>query len=859
MADLSVKMAAAAPRLRAAPLYAPAQKVGLDNPAWEDASARFLVVRLSPFRDAARSTGHLFLHRMIRAAEGAPLAPKSPARAFVDFAFFPSKPDRAVLDAEGLPWLSGIDSKRTAEDFDAVLVSCSYALELANLAPLLLHSGIPLRASERRKNGGGPRCPPIILGGSNALASQALIFPDGDSFVDGIFFGEGEDGGTELVSILAETKGAAAAERTERLETELEAFWASCRGAPEGARKNGAVRRVRPGRCSMERTPILLDSYPLLNSEEASTARLQISWGCPAFCSFCFEGWERKPYRELPKALVLETARRLKRESGASTADLYSFNFNAHQDALDLMLELNRIFERVNMMSQRADLLARTPGMLASELAAEKRSYTVGVEGVSAGMRSYYSKDLADADLRLLMEKLLKEKIRELKLFYILSGVETEDDLKEFGLFCAELRTMAENHHPGLRALFSFGYLVRMPFTPLRAEALALDRRLFQPVADAAKAAVEAAGFEFRLASDWNEYVADQLLVSGGYALAGGLEAAAKAGCAFDLKVEGNLVSHLASALRSAGELSAGSDGHAFSGPLTEAKSADYRYPLSFVETQVSAAFREKAFGRAKDRLDTRSCLGDNGAACLGCDSCEDASERDFLTKHRVKGTAGSALAERIAAVVKEKRKASPRYLLAELPDFLSGAENEFLCAYLLRETLRKAPELGEDLYRVEEALRNSAELRDRFPVPATGTAVLALYGTAELDTARAAAALSAALGSAVEVLEAFTVADIAGMDVAADLPGDPAAALARVRRWLSELRVAATERKTASGRAFEIAPKDRKKRIVEKVELNGCRLLVSGGGKLDLAPLFPKTGDRFGARIRIERLRFGN
>ena len=39
---------------------------------------------------------------------------------------------------------------------------------------------------------------------------------------------------------------------------------------------------------------------PLLNSPEAHTAHLQITYGCPAFCSFCFEAYDRKPYREIP-------------------------------------------------------------------------------------------------------------------------------------------------------------------------------------------------------------------------------------------------------------------------------------------------------------------------------------------------------------------------------------------------------------------------------------------------------------------------------------------------------------------------------------------------------------------------------
>ena len=791
-----------------------------------------------------RSTGHLFLHRMIRSALG--------PRVFIDFAFFPSKADQTALDGAGIPWLTGIDARRSAEDYDAVLVSCSYALELVNLPLLLKKSGVPLRSSERRRRDGAPY-PAIILGGSNALASQALIYPDGDSFVDGIFFGEGEAGGAELVASLAATAGFSLDARMDALEAAAPAFWGSCRGEPDGPRADGQVRLVRPGRCSISGAPLLLDAYPLLNSEEASTARLQISWGCPSFCSFCFEGWERKPYRELPKKLVLETAKKLKRESGASVVDLYSFNFNAHEDALELIFELNKIFDRVNMMSQRADLLVRTGGMIACELAAEKRSFTVGVEGVSAGMRSYYSKDLSDSDLNSLMERLLKEKVRELKLFYIFSGLETEADLNEFRSFCAQLRALADDWHPGLRAIFSFGYLVRMPFTPLRAERLLLDRSAFQSIAEKAKDAVETYGFEFRLASDWNEYVADQLLVSGSYALSRGLEAATASDCAFDLRVEGDLNKHLTEALRNSGELDTG---RVLSGPLVDDKKADHRYPLSFVETSASDDFRSRAFEKAKNRVDTPSCLGDNSGACLGCSACADEAERTFLTRHRVKSTPGQILPEKIIELIRSKRKAAPVFIAATLPDALAGAENEFLSALLLRDTLKNSDGLDEVLFRMEEVLRNSPEWKDRIPVAATGAAIIAAYGTEKLSPEKVAEALSKAFAKPAKVLAGFKIADIAGMDMRVEFLNAPEASLSpRVSRWLNALHLSFTERKTEGGRLFEIAPKDKKKRIIEKAEIAAARILICGGAKLDLSQLMPKAEDRAAARVVVQKL----
>jgi hypothetical protein len=77
------------------------------------------------------------------------------------------------------------------------------------------------------------------------------------------------------------------------------------------------------------------------------------------------------------------------------------------------------------------------------------------------------------------------------------------------------------------------------------------------------------------------------------------------------------------------------------------------------------------------------------------------------------------------------------------------------------------------------------------------------------------------------------------------DLPGGPVEAGARVRKWLSSLRLAATERKTPDGRAFDIARKDRKKNASSKRLLSGGRVIVAGGAKLDLARFWPSGRPR--------------
>lgn len=862
MADLSREILPIARRLKTSSLLEPCQLVASDNPPWDEAKGRYLIVRLSPLRDMVSSTGHLFLHGLLREALG--------SGPYIDFAFFPSRPDRKELSGRGLPYLYGTFGLRGAEDYSAVLVSCSYALELVNLPCLLLNSGIPLRSSERRapRSDGRP-WPLIILGGSNALASQSLIFPDGDSFVDGIFFGEGESGGSALVRAMAESEGLTPAERALRIAGATESFW------PSGAlyrdtRVRVATFRGGPGRS----TPV--DRYPLFNTEQASTTRIQLSFGCPSTCSFCFEGWEHKPYREIPKAAILENARSLARNTGANTLELYSFNFNAHTDAAELILELNRIFERVNMMSQRADLLVTTPGLLELELAAEKNSFTLGVEGVSGGMRAYYSKGLTDKLLNRLLERLLGFRIRELKLFYILAGVETEADILEFESFCAFLAGLRSAQDSGLRVLFSFGYLVRMPFTPLRGTRLCLDRPRLESLAGRIKGIVEKSGFEFRLASDWDEYVVDQMLVLGPYETAYALERAAREGSLYDLSTEGTVRLELEKVIRGTGGLEKGG----LTGPFLEEKRADYPYALGFLDTAVGPEYLEKRRDLALRRIDGGSCMagfdpGETEGLCQGCGACSAEAERDALVRHRILPM-GYRRIEELGELVKAKRRMRPRYIRARLPQALSGATREFLDAWLLRSAFSRRAELVGKLFRVEEAVWASPPWRDRMGSGVTGECVLALYGLErrgesweprlEDDAFRKAAdALSEALGCearSFDLAEEPSVSDVA-VSITLNRAEGSEELRERARSYLASLKLNAIEKKTEGGRLFEIASKDRKKRVLSGLRLQegagtAPRLLLEGGSKLDISPLFPRPEDRALARIQVDRLTLG-
>jgi radical SAM superfamily enzyme YgiQ (UPF0313 family) len=643
-----------------------------ENPPFDAAPYRVLIVRLSPFRDVDRSIPHLFLYQEVRRAR---------PDAYVDLAFFPGAHQREVLEGAGLPYLIGTQSRQPVQAFDLVLISNAYTLELINLPYLLLHSGMPLYASAR-----GPEWPAMILGGSNALASQAIVSEGGDSLVDGIFFGEGEGFVERLVAQISQARDLPKRMVLQHVASEIDGLWVS-----------GAFTPTRKAVCTPDASTLATE-YPLLNSAEAHTASLQINYGCPAFCSFCFEGYERKPYREVPLADLLETARQIKRLQGVEQVNLYSFNFNTYSQILPLLLELHRLFYRVNFMSQRIDILHQAGYLLEAEVLAGKRSFTLGIEGISERQRAFLHKSLDRETILGLLRRILSQRIREIKLFYILTGHEDEQDLEDFRAFVRQLKALRREHKSGVRVIFSFGLLVRMPFTPLRYDALLLEEGAWRQRIGTCKSACETNGFEFRMAFDWPTYCVTQVLAMGGYWLLEPLISLARQGHSFDEALPEGYWDQFQAQLARSGRLSA-----AFVGE----KGLDWSFALDFCQTDISETFLYRQYQEAVAGKDGGYCLGgaDDRGRCLGCGACLDESQRRQITQHQIDLPDKTPYLAQVDEMVTRKRRLKPLYYLLDVSGVPVGVQPALLNAFVMRALLAHYPDLSDNLLAVRESL----------------------------------------------------------------------------------------------------------------------------------------------------------
>ena len=111
----------------------------MDPSLFTQAELRFLVCRLSTYRDVSASISHGLVAQIAQEVEGV----------FTDFAFLPPPKDTEVMTTSKIPLWVGTTTKEPPCAFDVLGISNSVVLELLNLPKLLHFSGIPLFKNER--------------------------------------------------------------------------------------------------------------------------------------------------------------------------------------------------------------------------------------------------------------------------------------------------------------------------------------------------------------------------------------------------------------------------------------------------------------------------------------------------------------------------------------------------------------------------------------------------------------------------------------------------------------------------------------------------------------------------------------
>ncbi|MCZ7395162.1 MAG: radical SAM protein [Candidatus Methanoperedens sp.] len=655
MADYTEFVSKNLNRLEGFRAYFPRNNPTFENPKFEDAKLRVLIIRLSPLQNMRESITHHFLFQEVR---------RSLASAYIDYAFFPNPKNIPLFIINKIPFFIGIQSLRSISDFDLVLVSNSFTLELINLPYLFLNTGIPALKSERHSSK-----PIVIMGGSNALMAQCAVSPEGDSFIDALFFGEGESAVGDIVSIVHQNKNLEKSKVLRSLENEVKGFFDIRMPIPDSV-------CISPPKAPL--ASYILTDYPILNTDIENTAKLQITQGCSCFCSFCFEGYTRKPFRECSPQDIMEKAHLVKLKHAPVELDFLSFNFNMHSGISKIIADLNDIVKFVNFKSQRADIISLRPELVDLEILSGKRSYTIGVEGISDRMRRYLHKSLTEQELISSLEHIYAKKPRQLKLFFIITGIENEADLGEFRDFIKKLKQLRSRASPGARTIMSFSPLVNLPFTPMQFSSPIKDPASIKKIKGDLKRDCETNGFEFRMAQEMEEFLISQHIALAGFECFDVISGFAKNGGYFDGEYIIGDKNVLISSLR--GASGDGLYGH---------KDENYAFPLETVKGTPEKSFLWRMYNEARNFQDSGYCFEGKGG-CIGCQGCDDRrlSNLPEVSQEDIK---------KLKKTVERKKKPQVVQAVVTIKEDGRFLTPEAKCAFTGRAILGQIPSLVKD------------------------------------------------------------------------------------------------------------------------------------------------------------------
>ena len=456
--------------------------------AFTTAHVRLLICRLSPYPDTRPSITHRLLYWAARQVPGV----------YADLAWFPTAHDAAVLDADRIPWWLATGSKQMPAAFDLLAVSLSVPQEAVNLPVTLQRSGIALDSRTRLDD---PAAPLILLGGNAAGGTPFLhgnaAGPGSGGLADAVCFG---DGLLWLQDCLRAWREAGPAARTDKrgflrhLAARLPGTWLPW--AP-GQPSSSVQRRVEP----MTAWASGYDGGFIPFDDEEAEETLPLVLGCPHRCHFCQTGWERGELTGTPPALLAAAAQRLKAATAATDLNLLAPDAASLPGLREALTAARRAFPKVSVKSLAVASLARAGAAATFPELADKREFSLGVEGISTRLRAWLGKRAEPAAITAALRPLAAAGLRQVKLFFIATGRENTADLAEF----ADLLGQVRNAAPGARRVASFTPLFHAPFTPLQFAAVRPpDRHVMEQLA----ALAAAQGCEFRWSASPEEITA---------------------------------------------------------------------------------------------------------------------------------------------------------------------------------------------------------------------------------------------------------------------------------------------------------------------------------------------------------------
>lgn len=337
-----------------------------------------------------------------------------------------------------------IETSSPLKDFDIVSFSLQYEEDYFNVVQMLKESGIPVKRSDRTD-----KDPLIIAGGPCATANPMPMA----EFVDIFVIGEGE----AVLDELFETYNRHHKDLEKYLD--IEGIY-----IPEFDNKAKIAIVDDMDDAHHLISPIITttddDEYQTIFKD---SIMLNVSRGCTRGCRFCMSSYLYRPMRETRLDLLIETAEKLRENTGLNKVVLIGAAVSDYSHILELIEELrNRDFE-ISTPSLRLESVTKEQLEILKK--SNLKTITLAPESISR-LRKSINKEIEDDKIFEVVKNVFDLGFN-LKLYFIIGlPNETMEDISELVQFMKKIASFRN----GNSIKFSVNPFIPKPHTPLQWE-----------------------------------------------------------------------------------------------------------------------------------------------------------------------------------------------------------------------------------------------------------------------------------------------------------------------------------------------------------------------------------------------------